>query len=76
MNIFNTKGKGEVFMATKSILKPVTLRDSQSLGNFIAALEKAEAATPKKRTPPSKRVQNVQRENLASFFGKESRAEK
>jgi len=63
-------------VATKSILKTVTLRDSQSLGNFISALEKAEAATPKKRTPPGKRVQSVQRENLASFFGKESQAEK
>lgn len=62
--------EGDVFMATKSILKPVTLRDSQSLGNFISALEKAEAATPKRRNPPSKRTQYVQRENLASFFGK------
>jgi len=58
-------------MATKSILKPVTLRDRQSLENFIAALEKAESATTTKRSTPNKRVQSVQRENLASFFGKD-----
>ena len=63
-------------MATKSILKPITLRDSTSLGNFIAALEKAEAAAPKERNAPSKRAQHVQKGNLASFFGKEKPAEK
>jgi len=63
-------------MATKSILKQITLRDSASLGDFISALEKAEAAKPSQKTVPSKRVQHVQRENLASFFGKENPAEK
>ena len=61
-------------MATKSILKQITLRDKTALGNFISALEKAESAAPRKKEAYSKRVQQVERESLASFFGKEPSA--
>lgn len=56
-------------MATKSILKDITIRDKKTCKRFIEAMEKAEKEACKKDVEISKSCNEIKGENILDFFG-------
>ena len=57
-------------MSTKSVSKNITLKDKKLCQNFVSALESAEGKSSAK-VNISKRVSDVKKEDLKSFFGRQ-----
>jgi len=61
-------------MATKSILKPITVLKRRDVARFVYALEKCEQAKNNASDIQGKKMQTIPPEQIADFFGKEKRA--
>ena len=57
-------------MATKSIYKNVTIKRKNLCQDLVSALEQAKEK-PAKQVQVSKRVEEVKKEQIKSFFGKQ-----